>query len=308
MSVRVAGYVRVSTEEQKNFGWNLEADRERIKATVAAHIDWVLTVIYDDGGRQGEDPTRPGFLRMLAEVEDYDIIIMRDLDRLGRATVLSALAFDTWKASNVLIHEFSGDEGTATRKIDVKNEDDRALAEIKSVFAQLEKAKIKRRVRQAKAARARAGMHPGGRRPFGYELVGTGRLGAHDKEIKELRPHPVEREAVLRIFERADGGMSQRRIAHTLNLEGVRSVNGLRWSQATVARLLTNPLYIGQLRRGVCATKLIKGKSKKVRVGEEVSPGQHEGILDLDLFNRATAAGPHPNVEPVAGHLGRART
>ena len=113
------------------------------------------------------------------------------------------------------------------------------------------------------------------------------------------------REAVLRIFERADGGMSQRRIAHTLNLEGVRSVNGLGWSQATVARLLTNPLYIGQLRRGVYATKLIKGKSKKVRVGEAVFPGQHEGILDLDLFNRVNRSRSSPQRRAGGRPLGK---
>ena len=41
MRVRVAGYVRVSTEEQKNFGWNLEADRTRI-AEIADEQSWDL--------------------------------------------------------------------------------------------------------------------------------------------------------------------------------------------------------------------------------------------------------------------------
>ena len=58
--VRAAGYIRVSTEEQRKHGWNLGADRERIERTVAER-GWTLHAIYDDGGLQGDDPTRPGF-------------------------------------------------------------------------------------------------------------------------------------------------------------------------------------------------------------------------------------------------------
>ena len=66
--MRAAGYIRVSTDEQAKHGWNLGADRDRIEATITER-GWTRHAIYDDGGRQGDDPDRPGFLRMLAEVD-----------------------------------------------------------------------------------------------------------------------------------------------------------------------------------------------------------------------------------------------
>jgi site-specific DNA recombinase len=270
--MRAAGYIRVSTEEQVKHGWNLGADRERIEATIAEQ-GWDRHDIYDDGGKQGDDPNREDFLRMLAEADEYDVLIMRDLDRFSRRLAIYAMAVDELVAADVTIYEFAGDEGTGIRKLDLENEDDRALADVKAVFAQLEKAKIKRRVRRAKIARAKAGGHPGGKRPYGYVFADTGRTGNHDKPIRELRPVPVEVAVVNRMFQMADAGTSQRRIARILDDEGIPTANGRRWQQSTVAQHLGNPLYIGKIRR-------------RVDGRWEVYDGQHEAIVDEALWHR----------------------
>ena len=164
--MRAAGYIRVSTEEQRKNGWNLNADRERIEATITAQ-GWDRHAIYDDGGRQGDDPDRPGFLQMLSEVDQFDVLLVRDLDRFSRKLAIYAAAVDDLVEAGVALYEFAGDEGSGIKLLDLTDEDDRALADIKAVFAQLEKAKIKRRVRQGVNARARAGHHHG-RAPYGY--------------------------------------------------------------------------------------------------------------------------------------------
>jgi site-specific DNA recombinase len=268
--MRAAGYIRVSTEEQRKHGWNLDADRERIKATADAQ-EWELVGIYDDGGRQGDDPDRPAFNQMLADVDDFDVLIIRDLDRFSRKLAIYAAAVDDLTLAGITLYEFAGD-GVGIKHIDLDDEDDRALADVKAVFAQLEKAKIKRRVKQAKSARAEAGLHPGGNRSFGYELVDTGRRGKNDKPIRELRPHPIERGVVVRMFQMAEA-TSQRKIAAILNAEGLKGTKGARWSQAAVALVLGNPLYIGKIRR-------------RVRGEWVVFDGQHDPIVDEDLWNR----------------------
>jgi site-specific DNA recombinase len=80
--VRAAGYVRVSTEDQKENGWNLSEDRARIEQIVSER-GWQLVAIYDDGGRHGDDPDRPGLLAMLAAAKDreFDVLIVRSQDR-----------------------------------------------------------------------------------------------------------------------------------------------------------------------------------------------------------------------------------
>ena len=210
--IRAAGYIRVSTEEQRKHGWNLGADRERIVETVAER-GWMLHDIYDDGGKQGDDPTRPGFTQMLAEAGEFDVLVMRDLDRFSRKLAIYAAAVDDLLEAGVALYEFEGD-GTGLRPLNLDDEDDRALADVKAVFAQLEKAKTKRRVRQAVQARGRAGQHLGVA-PYAYEFV--------DKLLVVV---PEEAVIVTRIYGDYVRGMSQRATARALNADRVPAAGG----------------------------------------------------------------------------------
>ena len=78
--MRAAGYVRVRPQEQVESGYNLEADRTLI-GELCERYDWQLVEIYDDGGRQGDDPDRPGLLRLPDDLERFDVIVIRSQDR-----------------------------------------------------------------------------------------------------------------------------------------------------------------------------------------------------------------------------------
>lgn len=284
-AIRAAGYVRVSTEDQVKYGWNLGADRKRIEATFIEH-GFDRHAIYDDGGRQGDDPNRPGFLQMLSEADQFDVLIVRDLDRFSRSLAIYSAAADELVKAGVTLYEFAG-EGTGIRKLDLANPDERAMADMKQVFAALEKAQLKRRLRQMKAERASEGWHPGGKRPYGYVLVDTGRRGKRGKVIYLLVPEPVEAAVVARMFEMAQA-TSQRKIANILNAEGIPAAKGGRWTQSMVARVLRSPLYIGKIRR---------------RAGgqEQWFDGQHDAIVDEDLWHRVNASRATPNAAPGVG-------
>ena len=133
------------------------ADRWRRSPSAAG----CCTTSTTTAGKQGDDPTRPGFTRMLAEAGEFDVLIMRDLDRFSRKLAIYAAAVDDLLEAGVMLYEFEGD-GTGLRQLNLDDEDDRALADVKAVFAQLEKAKTKRRVRQA--VQARGPRRPASRR------------------------------------------------------------------------------------------------------------------------------------------------
>ena len=80
---RAAGYVRVSTEEQVKHGWNHEEDQRLIREKTEAE-GWDLIQLFDDGGLQGDREDRPGLTAMLESLDQYDVIVMRNLDRLSR--------------------------------------------------------------------------------------------------------------------------------------------------------------------------------------------------------------------------------
>src|SRR5437764_10462803 len=107
MTVRAAGYVRVSTQEQQEHGYNLAEDK-RLIAELCEQRDWQLVEIYDDGGRQGDDPDRPGLLRMLAELERFDVLVIRSQERLSRDPVIWATTAAALQKAKVRLETFHG--------------------------------------------------------------------------------------------------------------------------------------------------------------------------------------------------------
>jgi site-specific DNA recombinase len=88
---RVAGYIRVSTEEQRESGLGLGDQRLRIQGMSAAK-GWPEPTIFADEGVSGtkEPKDRPALSHLLAEIRagNYDAVIVLDLSRLARKTML----------------------------------------------------------------------------------------------------------------------------------------------------------------------------------------------------------------------------
>jgi site-specific DNA recombinase len=215
--VKAAGYVRVSTQEQVEHGLNLEEDKLRIRE-MCEQRGWELVEIYDDGGTQGDDPNRPGLLRLLAEAQRFDVVIIRAQDRITRdpgiwATVTAALAL-----ADVDLETFNG-------PIDFRSPAGEFSSNVMAAMGKLEKRLIGQRTKQALAARARKGLHTGGPAPFGYRW--------RDKQLVQM---PAEARIVERIFSDYLNGKGQRLLAREL-----------LWPQSKVCRIVGSEFYAGKV-------------------------------------------------------------
>jgi site-specific DNA recombinase len=252
-STRAAGYVRVSTEEQVREGWNLDEDKQRIRELVIAE-GWELFELWNDGGLKGDDPDRPGLRAMLDSLDKFDVLVMRSLDRLSRDLFIYAQVRNALRDAGVHVWDFNG-----PMEFDL-------TTNIRAVIAEEEKAMIGRRVRQARQARARAGLVPGGHAFYGY----TWREG-------ELVVVLTDAAVVRRIFTEYVNGMGQRSIVRALNADHVLTREGRTWQQSAITRILNRIAYTGKLS--------IKGAD-----GEpQVLDGKHEAIIDGELWERAQA-------------------
>jgi site-specific DNA recombinase len=152
-------------------------------------------------------------------------------------------------------------------------EDDEELRDEASVAAIGRRAYIDSR-RKSKAvgkgmARRRAkGLHHGGPRKLGYDYT-RDELGG-TRGDRALRIVPAEADVVRRIFRDYAAGHSQRAIARTLTAEGVATARGGGWYQGTVAKILCDHFYAGL-----------------VRDGDRLVPGQHDAIIELELYRDA---------------------
>lgn len=179
--MRVAGYCRVSTEDQAQRGYSLEAQQQAI-AAYAAGRGWEVARWYVDAGisAYNDDPQkRPAFAALLADVDlhQWDTAIVLKLDRLARSVRVSAEALDRFRAHGCALISVS--EGW-----DFGSISGQFLFNIMSSLAQMESATIAERTRRGMAMRASKGLW-NGTVPWGARLV-EGQLGVDPDKAETM--------------------------------------------------------------------------------------------------------------------------
>ena len=80
--MEVAGYIRVSTERQKEEGSH-ETQREQLEQW--AERQGYLIEFFEDIAISGQSNDRPAYERMMDRAEEFDAIVVRELSRFGRS-------------------------------------------------------------------------------------------------------------------------------------------------------------------------------------------------------------------------------
>ncbi len=267
---RCAIYTRKSTEHNLDLAFNsLDSQREACEAYIKsqAHEGWTLVRDhFDDGGLSGASLDRPALQDLLNRVRarQVDIIVVYKVDRLTRSLADFAKLveeFDEYDVSFVSV----------TQSFNTTSSMGRLTLNVLLSFAQFEREVIGERVRDKIAASKRKGIWVGGPVPLGYRT--------RDKKLEVV---PDEAELVRQIF--ADylklGSVSA--LVAQLNVGGQKPkprqlANGKMvqaecYRVGPLAHLLKNRFYIGE-----------------VAYRGEVHPGEHEAIVDRDLFEAVQA-------------------
>src|SRR5262249_2528001 len=111
---------------------------------------------------------------------------------------------------------------------DLRNPYGRAMAQMASVFAELERALIQERTRSALHVKRSRGERISGHAPYGWDFGSGGRL------LKNRR----EQRVIARMRQFRAEGLSYRGIARRLDGAGVRPKRGRRWVHTTVKTIL----------------------------------------------------------------------
>ena len=80
--MNVAGYVRVSTEQQRDEGSH-ETQREQLEEWAARH-DHDLEV-FEDIAISGQSDERPAYQDMMDRLDEFELVAVRELSRFGRS-------------------------------------------------------------------------------------------------------------------------------------------------------------------------------------------------------------------------------
>ena len=276
---RCAIYTRKSSEEGLEQDFNsLHAQRESCEAYIKSqrHEGWsALPALYDDGGYSGGSTDRPALKRLLADIQSHliDVVVVYKVDRLTRSLADFAKIVEIFDTAGVSFVSVTQQFNTTTSM-------GRLTLNVLLSFAQFEREVTGERIRDKIAASKQKGMWMGGWVPIGY-----------DRKDRTLTINETEALTVRAIFDLFLKLRNVRRVQTELmrlNLTTKpyatprgRAVGGLSFARGDIYKILSNPLYIGEI------------EHKGVRY-----PGQHPPLIDSatwDAVQAQLAANHHEN-------------
>lgn len=160
---RIAGYVRVSHDEQKKYGYSVQAQIERI-IRYAEETKSQLVEIYVDEGFTATKMKRPDLLRMLDNLDTFDILIFTRLDRFSRNVLQANKMVEIMDEYNVAIKSIEEDD------IDTSTADGRFNFNLRVSLAQREAEKTSERIKSIFEFKIKNGQPVSGNQPYGYKI------------------------------------------------------------------------------------------------------------------------------------------
>ncbi len=273
-TIRCAIYTRKSTEEGLDQEFNsLDAQRESALAYIASQRNEGWTCVpdgYDDGGFTGGNMDRPALKRLMSDIEagKVNCVVVYKVDRLSRSLMDFARLMELFDRKGVSFV-------SVTQQFNTTHSMGRLTLNILLSFAQFEREIISERTRDKIASARRKGKYQHGKPILGYDFLPapppfTGRrLVVNEAEAERVRwifEHYLDVRSILRVAEECNArGWTTKSWATTAG----RVVGNRAFDKSVISRLLRNPLFVG-----------------KVPHNGEVYEGEHEAIVDEDLFRR----------------------
>ncbi len=235
--LRAALYARYSTDKQ-----NDASIEDQIDSCVdyARRQGWEIVASYHDRAVSGASMFRTGIeaLSRDAQAGKFDVVLTEAMDRVSRSLADVAKFHDRMEFHRVTFHTIT--EG----KIDTM------LIGMKGTMNQIQLRDIGLKTARGQKGRVKAGLSAGGN-TYGYDVLpGIEKDGKTQHGARAI--NPGEAAVVRRIFEDYARGISPKKIAETLNLEGIPAPRAKYWSASTLhgnrergTGILNNELYVG---------------------------------------------------------------
>jgi site-specific DNA recombinase len=240
--VRVAIYVRRSTDEEHQ-PFSIEAQDSRLHSYVQSQPSWSLVARFEDDA-SGAKLDRPGLQKALAAARAgrYDVLLVYRVDRFTRRIRDLVALLDELDHAGVTFR-------SATEPFDTSTPAGRMLVQMLGVFAEFEHEMIIDRVINGMERKASKGQWTVGAVPYGYTRNSEHSLVTLDDEITIVK-------LIFRLYTRRRLGC--RAIAAHLNernlvrrrahRKAVAQPGTQPWSHKTVTDVLTNRVYLGEVR------------------------------------------------------------
>lgn len=268
MSIRVAAYIRVSTDEQSEHGNSLSEQEERLKAYCVA-MGWSKPKLFIDDGYSAKNMKRPAIQKLITAVEanKFDVVLTAKLDRLCR-NLLELLQFVK------LLDDHNCNYVSSSEGFDTTTAAGKMVLQILGAFAEFERERISERVKDNMLSLAKNTDRAITQPCYGYDII-DGKYTINEEEAKN----------VIYMFELAEAGHGHRMIAKYLNDRGSTTKRGKMWDQINVKRLMNTETLTGTViynkRQNKNGKMVMRDKSEWI-----VKKNNHPPIIPTEQFEK----------------------
>lgn len=269
MLQRGACYIRVSTEDQKEFSPDaqLKAIKNYAKSNNIIIDDDYIFIDEGISGRHADK--RPAFQEMIKQAKSkpkkFDVILVHKFDRFARSRE-DSVVYKSLLKKECGIRVVSITESIEDDKFSVILE---AMLEAMAEYYSLNLADEVKKGMTEKANRGQYQATP----PFGYKM-----------ENKQLQIVDEEAKAVKLIFDKyISGEMNFLQISRYINNLGYRTHRGNLFENRTIEYILNNPVYCGMSRW----TPTGKIKRNYNNPDSIIKDSEHEPIISKETFETA---------------------
>ncbi|KAA3621015.1 MAG: recombinase family protein [Bacteroidetes bacterium] len=251
---------RVSSREQENTGYSLEA-QEKLLKEYASNTGMSVVKVFKISESASGKMVRKKFSEMMKYVNrnKVDLILCEKIDRLTR-NMKDASVINDW------VHGKDGREVHFVKENFIVSRNTRAhenlVWDMKVAVARFYTNNLSEEVRKGQKEKIAQGWFPG-RSPLGYKSVG---VHGHKTLVLDEKTAPLIKE-IFDLY--ASGNHSVLSIRQKMYERGLRSTTGGSLSASMIHRYLQNPFYYGA-----------------IKWRDELYPGKHEPIISKHLFDK----------------------
>lgn len=275
----IAIYCRVSTDEQAEFGYSIDEQKRLLEEWCKAN-DYIIYKCYSDRGISGKNiKDRPALKELLSDAKEgkFDMVISWKINRVSRKLEDVLKIVNILEKNNITFKSYSEPFETDTPA-------GRMQFQMMALIGEFERGTIAQNVKMGMIAKAKNGDWCGGR-VLGYDLVPNNSPEEEKKGKNKLEINEKEAEIVRFIFNEYSKGKGYKAITNQINKLGYKTKKGNDFSVGSIRDILTNPVYIGEIRYNVR-----QNWSEKRRRNINPNPirvkGKHEAIIDRELWDK----------------------
>lgn len=293
---QAAIYCRLSSEDGPDHESMSIGNQRSLLTDYVEKQGWEIVDTYIDDGFSGTNFDRPGFQRMIEDIEKgrVNLVITKDLSRLGRNYIMCGQYTEIYFPERH-VRYIALNDGVDT----LNQSSSMDITPFKHILNDMYARDISTKIKSTLHAKAKRGEYLGALDPYGYLRSPEDK---HKLIINE-ETAPI----VRRIFEMSAAGVGSRHICTVLNDEGILSpaeytrfrkhdsakdgefVRERFWRQTTLRQILKNEMYVGSMVQGRQYTPSYRSKKREPIPKEDwiVVPDMHEGIISRELFDES---------------------